>query len=508
MYSATLDPTENRRPYSYSNLSPIERMIADSPALGSMTGGSTEMQRPQGRNKRRRGMAMAKLLSLSCILCCSIAGELISGPTCTTAAMTQQWSPNPNSTQTLSVSQRSAAQALATPTRTTTSLAATGRRLSTPVAQAAGYQLQTVPCQNCDATSQNYLPPLPGVDAYAGGILPVAAMQEDPTAQSFHQPDQFVETLAPQQAPPMQTTATPANGTYDYVDGYPPVFPNRPYIIPRTVDRLRQRPLFPRLTAAFHSGSPSDRPHTFWFNPFAIQQGLGNFLFRGNQPADTGSLGMPFSMVPSHVVDQVPRPYIGHGQNYIKSPHIGMGQPLSGTSWTNRPYSIDVYTGAFLASALNENVEQGNGLMSGFRVGWDFEHYWGTEFRMGFGDTRVDGSSDKVDVRLADIGVVYYPWGDARWRPYTSLGLGIGSFAFQDGSHSVDDYALQVPISVGVKYAFKPWWNLRLDFTNYMSMPSSHLDFMNNVLLTGAFEYRFGGRRRSYFPYNPSIHLK
>lgn len=373
--------------------------------------------------------------------------------------------------------------------------------------QSTGYQLQSVPCEDCDSPVATSLPPLPGVEAFENPAIYDTQWNGEldagvATGVYSGAYDETGAYLGSTIAPGSMTGAGLASG---------PWFPNRPHIIPRTVDRLQQRPLFPNrpyLRGALAGGPALERPRTFWLNPFGLQQGVGNFLFRGNQPADTGSLGFPFSLVPSHLADRVPRPYFGHGQNYIQSPHIGMGQPLQGTSWGNRPYSIGVFTGAFLANELNQNIQQGNGLINGFRVGWDFDHYWGTEFRMAFGDTRVDGSSEKVDVRLADIGVVYYPWGDARWRPYTSVGLGVGNFAFQDGTQSVDDFALQIPLSIGVKYAFKPWWNLRLDATDYLSMPSSDLDFMNNVQLTGALEYRFGGRRRSYFPYNPSIHLK
>lgn len=359
------------------------------------------------------------------------------------------------------------------------------------------YALQTVPCQDCDAAEGNPLPPLPGIEAYQTADYP---LEED--AHSIDAPPEMAV------GPGVASGEMVPGGAYA---GYEPWFPNRPHILSRTADRLRQRPVFPNRPYLFGGaawGPAPERPHNFWFNPFAIPQGLGNLLFRGNYPADTGSLGFPYSLVPSHVVDRVPRPYIGHGQPYIQTSHIGRGQPLSGTSWQNRPFSVDGFTGALLSHRLNDDVDQTSGLITGFRLGWDYDHYWGSEFRMGFGNTGVVGSSEKVDVRLADVGVQYYPWGDARWRPYTGLGLGVGSFTFQDGSRSVDDYAVQIPISVGVKYAFKPWWNLRLDVTNFLSLPSSELDFMNNVQLTGAVEYRFGGRRRSYFPYNPSIHLK
>ncbi|MBL8892196.1 MAG: hypothetical protein JNL67_19630 [Planctomycetaceae bacterium] len=324
------------------------------------------------------------------------------------------------------------------------------------------------------------------------------------------------------------STAAPilAEGSYFDTEAYPmaaegqewseygpaPLFPNRPYLVPRLAERLRWRPLFPNrpyLRGSWPGGPPLEQPRTFWLNPFAVQQGLGNFLFRGNQPADTGSLGFPFSVVPSHLVDRVPRPYLGHGQPYIGPRHIDRGQPLFGTSWVNRPYFIDGYTGALFSWNLTENLDQTHGTISGLRLGWDYEHFWGAQIGMGFGSTNTDPGGNDVSIRLADVSVMYYPWGDSRWRPYTGLGLGAGKYSFLDETGgSVDEFAMQIPLSLGIKYAFRPWWALRVDATNYFVLPANELKFMNQLALTLGLEIRFGGQRRSYFPYSPSIQLR
>jgi hypothetical protein len=314
------------------------------------------------------------------------------------------------------------------------------------------------------------------------------------------------------QDPTLGETIAPDGLVWDGAEWVEPWYPHRPYLVPRVVDRLRWRPLFPnrpRLRGAWSGGPPLEQPRTFWLNPFALQQGVGNLLFRGNQPADTGSLGFPFSLVPSHVVDRVPRPYLGHGQPYVGPRHIDRGQPLVGTSWANRPYSIEGFTGALLAWNLTEDLDQTHGTLSGFRVGWDFDYFWGTQFGFGFGQTRTDPGGGDVSIRIADVSVLYYPWGDARWRPYTGFGLGVGNYNFRDLNQvSVDQFAVQIPLSLGVKYAFKPWWGLRLDATNYLVLPANDLSFMNQVALSLAAELRFGGQRRSYFPYSPSIQLR
>ncbi len=299
-------------------------------------------------------------------------------------------------------------------------------------------------------------------------------------------------------------------GYETYADGA--LFPRRPYWLPRLAERLTWRPLFPRrpyLRGAWSGGPPLEQPRTFWLNPFALQQGVGNFLFRGNQPADTGSLGFPFSAVPSHLVDRVPRPYLGHGQGYIGPRHIDRGQPLVGTSWTNRPFFVDGYTGALLGWNLNDALGQGHGTVTGVRLGWDFEHFWGAQFGFGFGNTQTDPLGNDISLRLADLSVLYYPWGDSRWRPYTGMGLGVGQYDFIDQNQiRINQIAVQIPLSIGVKYAFKPWWAFRVDATNYLSLPTGDLNFINQLALTLAVELRFGGQRRSYFPYSPSIQLR
>jgi len=220
-------------------------------------------------------------------------------------------------------------------------------------------------------------------------------------------------------------------------------------------------------------------------------------------------LGFPFSVVPSHMVDRVPRPYLGHGQSYIGPRHIDRGQPLIGTSWTNRPFYVDGYTGALLGWGLNDVLGQGHGTVTGVRLGWDFEHFWGAQFGFGFGNTQTDPLGNDISLRLADLSVLYYPWGDSRWRPYTGMGLGVGQYDFiNQDQRRIEQIAVQIPLSIGVKYAFRPWWAIRVDATNYLSLPTGELSFINQLALTLALELRFGGQRRSYFPYSPSIHLR
>ena len=47
----------------------------------------------------------------------------------------------------------------------------------------------------------------------------------------------------------------------------------------------------------------------------------------------------------------------------------------------------------------------------------------------------------------------------------------------------------------------------RFDVIDNLAFASGPLDTMNNISLTFSVEVRFGGVRRSYWPWNPGRHL-
>ena len=119
---------------------------------------------------------------------------------------------------------------------------------------------------------------------------------------------------------------------------------------------------------------------------------------------------------------------------------IGWGTPLRGTSWRNRPYHAGWTVGALIGDSLiHGHVDQGNRVFGAYLIGWDFDHYWGAELRLGFSNLDLTdttpmlatGSRTSRD-QFWDLNLMYYPWGDARWRPFVSLGFGAGNFYFKD----------------------------------------------------------------------------
>jgi outer membrane protein with beta-barrel domain len=200
-------------------------------------------------------------------------------------------------------------------------------------------------------------------------------------------------------------------------------------------------------------------------------------------------------------------PWFTHGDPNDPRRHIGVGQPLEGTSWRNRPWFAGAFFGGAFHGDLTDNVRQNNGSLMGLRLGWDLDHYYGIEGRYAFSNPQImDGAGNSLgDAHdyLMDVSALYYPFGDARWRPYFGLGLGMATYRFRDETNErVHDSALSVPISVGVKYFYSPHFTLRLDAVDNVTLGSDNLDAMNNFFLLGSVEYRFGGRRPSYYPWH------
>ncbi|MCE9524750.1 MAG: porin family protein [Planctomycetales bacterium] len=191
-------------------------------------------------------------------------------------------------------------------------------------------------------------------------------------------------------------------------------------------------------------------------------------------------------------------------------PHrsIGWGEPLVGTSWRNRPWYVGAFIGGIFPSDLiSGHVRQNNSALGWLRLGYDFDHYWGIEGRFGYSNphlTMPDGTPLGVSRNyLADVELLYYPWGDSCWRPYVTLGLGQATFRFMDDqSRVVHESLLSMPFGCGLKYFHSPQTTIRFDLVENFAFGSHTIDNQANLSLMAAVEFRFGGRRPSYFPWH------
>lgn len=202
--------------------------------------------------------------------------------------------------------------------------------------------------------------------------------------------------------------------------------------------------------------------------------------------------------------------HFGFKHSSTSGRNVGKGNPMGNSSWLNRPYHYDWFIGPLLGDDLITNrVSQDNVIYGGLRLGWDFDYFWGIEWRFGWADpgaTYADQEIDPANVSfvISDVDVVYYPWGDAKVRPYLLWGLGVSQIDFQDDLGFNHHATLAtMPFGAGVKFHQFPWLVWRLEILDNLAFGADQISTMNNVSLTAGMELRFGARPSSYWPWRP-----
>jgi hypothetical protein len=187
--------------------------------------------------------------------------------------------------------------------------------------------------------------------------------------------------------------------------------------------------------------------------------------------------------------------------------------PLPYSSWLNRPYHFDWFIGPLLSDSPDHGrVKQSNGTYGGIRLGWDFDYYWGIEWRYGWADPMVfaDTTNDGISGRymVSDVDLIYYPWGDTRVRPYFLLGMGlsrVGSIRL-DGTDQ-EATLLGMPFGMGLQFMQTHWLAWRLEVTDNLAFGSEGFDTMNNIVLTAGMNIRLGAKPNSYWPWRSSRNI-
>jgi hypothetical protein len=198
-----------------------------------------------------------------------------------------------------------------------------------------------------------------------------------------------------------------------------------------------------------------------------------------------------------------------HGRN------VGRGIPLTHSSWRNRPYHFDWFVGGMLNSSLIRNrVQQNNATISGVRIGWDFDHYWGTQWRFGWSEPSIeyrvlrDSGDASSNLFLSDLDLLYYPWGDSKIRPYVLLGLGFTRVKFQDESAiHFNTSLLTMPYGVGLQFPLWPWLTWRFEVLNNLAFGADQVETLANVSFTLGMEWRLGAKPSSYWPWRSSRYI-
>jgi len=230
-------------------------------------------------------------------------------------------------------------------------------------------------------------------------------------------------------------------------------------------------------------------------------------------PDGVGSMHYPLGageMWPGGLVHPwLAEPWFDHSDPNDPHRHIGLGQPLVGTSWRNRPLYFGTFVGGVILHDLQAGrVFQNDTAFLGLRLGVDFDHYWGLEGRWAFARAELFDETgaplpDPSRDYFADVSLLYYPLGDARWRPYLIGGIGFSTFRFNnDLGQSIHDSTFSLPVGFGLKYFYGPWFSLRFDFVDNFSVGNERLSGQHNIGLMAGAEFRFGGRRQSYYPWH------
>ncbi len=215
------------------------------------------------------------------------------------------------------------------------------------------------------------------------------------------------------------------------------------------------------------------------------------------------------NMLRTRLHEMIRLPRFSHRDPDDPNRFTGAGEPLHGTSWRNRPLHVDLFFGGMFADDLVAGeISQSAGEFAGIRLGADFDHYWGVDFRYGAADLTLNSHRNGAPLgsshnQFFDLQLVHYPWGDSRWRPFFAIGLGLMKV---DGG-SLNDTLVQIPIGVGLKYFWYPWLALRFDAYNNITIPGHSAETVNHGSFTIGVEWRFGGRRKSYFPHHPGKYI-
>jgi hypothetical protein len=194
--------------------------------------------------------------------------------------------------------------------------------------------------------------------------------------------------------------------------------------------------------------------------------------------------------------------------------------------WLYRPLYAGVFFGPLFGRELVPDwVSEKTGFLGGVRLGWDFDPYWGVEMRYAFGNIRLSDSARAIAERdywasvtsyafnentrysarnMLDVSLLYYFSSDKRWRPYVLFGVGYASLRFDDilGEHWTHS-TVDMPLAIGIKYLCSDQLALRLEFNDTILVGNSDLETVHDINLTLGLEARFGGSRRSYWPWNP-----
>jgi hypothetical protein len=206
--------------------------------------------------------------------------------------------------------------------------------------------------------------------------------------------------------------------------------------------------------------------------------------------------------------------WLGLRHSSVSGRNAGMGVPLVGTSWLNRPYYFGIDLGTtWIAVPPQADITRDIDTYGGIYAGYDWDYYWGSEFAIQRAtpelinkNARDANRGDRLMLWTASM--LYYPWGDTYYRPYWRCGIGEMEIDYPtDNGHRRDEGLWAFPIGIGIKYPVRRWLAARAEFADQIGVGNSGVAAQHDLTLTFALEWRFGAHPRSYWPWNPSRHI-
>jgi len=206
--------------------------------------------------------------------------------------------------------------------------------------------------------------------------------------------------------------------------------------------------------------------------------------------------------------------WLGLHHSSINGRNVEMGVPFVGTSWLNRPYYVGVdYATLWITQPPLDNVSNDVDLYGGLYAGCELDYYWGAELSVQRATPELVNSQSPSAARgdrmmMWTANLMYYPWGDAWFRPYWRCGIGGMEIDFpNDAGIRLDETLWAFPIGIGIKFPLERWLTARAEFADQIGIGNAGIATQHDLTFSFALEWRFGARPRSYWPWNPSRHI-
>jgi hypothetical protein len=191
-------------------------------------------------------------------------------------------------------------------------------------------------------------------------------------------------------------------------------------------------------------------------------------------------------------------PYIGPRTPDSKK-YRCFGQPLEGRDWRSQPLSISGFAGATNGDPISRgHVDQRGSSYAGLNFGWDYDHYWGIEKRLGFGALNLSNANhqplSKTGASITgEYRLMYYPLGETRWRPFFTAGVGWSDFYyFDDLNQRRIETVFMVPYGTGLKYMYSERIAFRADLIDELTIGIGPVSTFHYVAVTAGVEFRYG----------------